>query len=212
MDALLEQFEKLRFFLFTPEGLQAMILAGGYAILIAIVFAETGLFVGFFLPGDSLLFVAGFVAGLGHLDFWTLNIVLSVAAIVGDTVGYWIGHSVGAAFYDRPDSMFFKRRHLIKTHEFYERHGGKTIVLARFVPIVRTFAPLVAGIAKMKYSRFLSFNVFGGIFWVFAMTGLGYKLGAIPWVRANLEKAVLIVIFISILPMIIEYWRHKKSA
>lgn len=212
MDAALDLVHKFKFFLFTPEGLQAMILAGGYVVLVAIVFAETGLFFGFFLPGDSLLFIAGFVAGLGHLDFWTLNLSLSAAAIAGDTVGYWIGKRAGHAFYDREDSRFFKKAHLLKTRAFYEKHGGKTIVIARFVPIIRTFAPLVAGIAEMEYKRFISFNVFGGIGWVLTMTTLGYQLGAIPWVQKNLEIAVLAVIFLSILPMIIEYWKSKTRS
>lgn len=207
----MEWLIQLKFHLFTPEGLQQMIMAGGYMVLIAIVFAETGLLVGFFLPGDSLLFVAGFMAGLGHLDLIWLNVFLSLAAIVGDTVGYWIGSSAGEAIYRREDTRFFKKKHLHRTREFYEKHGGKTIVLARFVPIIRTFAPVVAGVAQMKYKRFLSFNVFGGIGWVAGMTSLGYFLGNIPWVRKNLEKAVLVVIFLSVLPIFIEYWKHRNS-
>lgn len=201
--------------LFTPEGIQEMVRIGGLPVLVAIVFAETGLLVGFFLPGDSLLFIAGFMTGMGVLgvDFTTLNVSLMTAAIAGDTVGYWFGNRVGHALYNRPDSLFFKKKHLIRTHEFYERHGGKTIVLARFVPIVRTFAPIVAGIGEMEYRRFLSFNVWGGIGWVFLMTALGHRFGRMAWVQQNLEKAVLIVIFISILPILVEAWReHRRSA
>lgn len=206
-------FEFLRT-LFNPELLQQALTEWGwlaYLILFAIVFAETGLLVGFFLPGDSLLFIAGFVCSpaLHALDFWTLVVLLSIAAIVGDTVGYWLGRRVGPVIFCREDSFFFHRKHLLRTHRFYERHGGKTIVYARFVPIVRTFAPFVAGIAKMDYWRFVSFNVFGGIGWVVGMAALGYHLGSVDWVKKNLEKAVLIVIFISILPIIVEVVRSR---
>lgn len=204
-------FEKLKFYLFTPEGLQTLIRTGGYPILMAIVFSETGLFVGFFLPGDSLLFVAGFTAGLGYLNFWLLATCLIFAAIAGNTTGYAIGRKAGRAFYSREDSFFFKKEHLLKTRAFYEKHGGKTIVLAQFVPILRTFAPLVAGIAQMEYRRFISFNVFGAVFWIFSMTGLGYQLGSIPWVQKNLEKAVVAVILLSLLPIFREYWKAKRS-
>jgi membrane-associated protein len=209
---VVEFLYQLKHFLFTPEGLQELIHMGGYWVLVAIVFAETGLLVGFFLPGDSLLFIAGFVAGLGHLEFLKLNLLLMAAAIIGDTVGYWIGAKAGAGLYDRPDSRFFKRHHLLKTKAFYDKHGGKTIILARFVPIIRTFAPVVAGIAKMDYTRFISFNVFGGIGWVLSMTSLGYFLGSFPIVQRNLEKAVLIVVFISVLPIVIEYFGHRAEA
>lgn len=208
---MLELVQQLKHFLFTPEGLQELIRTGGYWVLVGIVFAETGLLVGFFLPGDSLLFIAGFVAGLGHLDFLWLNLLLMVAAITGDTVGYWIGATAGAGLYDRPNTRFFRKEHLLRTRAFYEKHGGKTIVLARFVPIIRTFAPVVAGIAKMEYSRFISFNVFGGIGWVLSMTSLGYFLGSIPLVQRHLEKAVLLVVLISVLPIVLEYWKHRRE-
>lgn len=214
MEQLVHFFELFKFYLFTPEGLQELIRTGGYIVLVAIVFSETGLFIGFFLPGDSLLFISGFVAGLGHLDFWTLNILLIAAAITGDTVGYWFGKKCGVALYSRPDTFFFRKAHLLHAKAFYEKHGGKTIVIARFVPFVRTFAPIVAGIAQMEYRRFLSFNVFGGIGWVLLMTTLGFQLGNIPWVRDNLEKAVIVVIFISVLPIVHETWkglREKKG-
>ena len=160
----------------------------GYTMLFAIVFAETGLLVGFFLPGDSLMFTVGVVAGAGHLDIVTVNLVLMSAAILGDTVGFWLGRKAGPHIFNRPDSRFFKRDHLIRTHQFYEKHGGKTIVYARFIPIVRTFAPFVAGVADMNYPRFLAFNIFGGIGWVFALTMLGYILGSVPFVRAHFGR------------------------
>src|SRR5829696_7207809 len=158
-----------------PERLIALlstVITGwyGYAMLFAIVFAETGLLIGFFLPGDSLLFTVGVVAGAGQLNLFTINAVLIVAAIVGDATGYMLGRKAGPHVFNRPDSRFFKREHLVRTHEFYEKYGGKTIVYARFVPIVRTFAPFVAGVAGMPYSRFLAFNVFGGIGWVILTT------------------------------------------
>jgi membrane-associated protein len=176
----------------------------GYALLFAIVFAETGLLMGFFLPGDSLLFLVGTVAGAGHLDMAAVNIVLIAAAILGDTFGYMLGRKTGPRIFRRPDSRLFRREHLERTRIFYEKHGGKTIIYARFVPIVRTFAPFVAGVGRMDYVRFVSFNVFGGIGWVLAMTTLGYVLGEIPLVKRHLEKVILLIIFISVLPLIAE--------
>jgi membrane-associated protein len=176
----------------------------GYAVLFAIVFAETGLLVGFFLPGDSLLFLVGTVAGAGHLNIVTINIVLMAAAILGDTFGYLLGRKTGPVIFSRPDSRLFRREHVERTRVFYEKHGGKTIIYARFVPIIRTFAPFVAGVGKMDYLRFLSFNIFGGVGWVFAMTMLGYLLGEVPLVKRHLEKVVLLVIFVSVLPVIAE--------
>lgn len=196
-----------------PEGLQKLIRAGGYLLLFAIVFAETGLLIGFFLPGDSLLFITGFVAA-ANPDLFSLPLLmllLCIAAIVGDTVGYFIGRKAGPAIFSRPDSRFFKRKHLDSAHEFYEKHGPKTIVLARFVPIVRTFAPTVAGAAGMDYRQFLTYNVVGGIFWICSMLSLGYFLGNIPAVKDNLEKAVLLIVFLSILPMIIHAIKERKG-
>src|ERR1700684_3099219 len=146
----------------------------GYALLFAIVFSETGLLVGFFLPGDSLMFLIGTVAGAGNLNLFAVNIVLMTAAVAGDTFCYVLGRQTGPKIFTRPDSRLFRREHLERTHAFYEKYGGKTIIYARFVPIVRTFAPFIAGVGKMDYARFLSFNVFGGIGWVFSMTMLGY--------------------------------------
>jgi membrane-associated protein len=183
----------------------------GYAFLFAIVFSETGLLVGFFLPGDSLMFLLGTVAGAGNLNLFAVNIVLMAAAIAGDTCGYMLGRQTGPKIFNRPDSRFFRREHVERTHAFYEKHGGKTIIYARFVPIIRTFAPFVAGVGKMDYARFLSFNVFGGIGWVFLMTMLGYGLGGIPIVKQNLEKAVLLVILISIAPLIFEALKASRK-
>lgn len=183
----------------------------GYLMLFGIVFAETGLLVGFFLPGDSLLFTVGVVAGAGKLDIVSINLALMVAAIVGDAVGYVLGRKAGKTVFDRPDSRFFKREHLIRTQAFYEKHGGKTIIYARFIPIIRTFAPFVAGVAGMSYPRFLSFNVFGGIGWVLLMTLMGYKLGGIPLVRAHFEKVILGIIFLSVVPVLIEVWKQMRQ-
>jgi membrane-associated protein len=182
----------------------------GYATLFGIVFAETGLLAGFFLPGDSLMFTVGVVAGLGGLDIVTINLVLIAAAIIGDSVGYSLGWHTGKAIFDRPDSRFFKREHLIRTQRFYDKHGGKTIIYARFIPIVRTFAPFVAGVGRMHYPRFLAFNVIGGILWVAGITTLGYQLGSIPFVRAHFEKAILLIIFLSFCPILFELYRSRR--
>lgn len=183
----------------------------GYALLFAIVFSETGLLVGFFLPGDSLLFTVGVVAGAGQLDLVTINVLLMAAAVIGDGVGYFLGRRAGPHIFSRPDSRWFKREHLERTHAFYEKHGGKTIIYARFIPIIRTFAPFVAGVAEMSYARFLSFNVFGGIGWVALMTTLGYTLGGVPLVRHNFEKVILGILFVSVLPVILETWKARRA-
>lgn len=183
----------------------------GYALLSGIVFAETGLLVGFFLPGDSLLFTVGVVAGAGKLDIFLINIVLMAAAIIGDGVGYALGRKAGMAVFNRPDSRFFHKEHLRKTQEFYARHGGKTIIYARFVPIIRTFAPFVAGVAEMGYIRFLTFNIFGGIGWVALLTLLGYTLGSHPLVRAHFEKVILGIIVISVLPVVKEIISSRRA-
>jgi Uncharacterized membrane-associated protein len=197
--------------LYNPEKLIQLVRSGGYLVLAAIVFAETGLFVGFFLPGDSLLFTAGLVASQGVFNPGYLILLLSFMAIVGDAVGYGIGYRAGTALYRREDTFWFRRKHLIYAKEFYERHGGKAIFLARFVPFARTFAPVVAGIARMPYLRFASYNVVGGIFWVCSMTLAGFYLGSITWVRSNLEKVVLLIVFASILPIVVEYLRQRFS-
>jgi len=198
----------------TPERLIQLlstVLTGwqGYGMLTAIVFAETGLLVGFVLPGDSLLFTIGVVAGAGQLNLTAMLILLTCACMLGDWCGYLLGRRAGPAIFDRPDSRFFKQEYLRRTEAFYEKHGGKTIIYAKFVPIIRTFAPFVAGVAKMRYSRFLSFDIFGGIGWVCSMTVLGYFLGAVPIVRRNFEKFVLLIIFVSLLPIISQVLRAK---
>jgi membrane-associated protein len=194
---------------------ETMVRVGGLSAMTAIVFAETGLMVGFFLPGDSLLVTAGVFAANGHLSIWWLNVLLVAAAIVGDTVGYWIGRKAGPALFNRPRSRFFNPAHLRRAHDFYEKHGGKTIIIARFMPIVRTFAPVVAGMGKMEYRRFLSFNVFGGLLWVVSMTLTGYYLGQFAWVKKNIEIVIVIVVFVSILPGLIaaaREWLKKRRA
>ena len=190
---------------------ETLVRAGGLTAMTAIVFAETGLMVGFFLPGDSLLVTAGVFAAAGQLDIVWLNALLITAAIVGDTVGYWIGRKAGPALFNRPRSRFFNPAHLRRAHDFYEKHGSKTIILARFIPIVRTFAPVVAGMGKMNYRRFVAFNVFGGMGWVLSMTLIGYYLGHFAWVRKNIEIVILIVVFLSILPGIIAFVREKMK-
>lgn len=193
--------------LYDVEGI---IRWGGLLMLIGIVFSETGLMVGFFLPGDSLLVTAGVFAAAGHLDIVTLLGTLTVAAIVGDQVGYYIGYRTGPRIFRREDSLLFKRDHLLRAKRFYERHGGKTIILARFMPIVRTFAPVVAGVGQMEYRRFVGFNVVGGFLWVWSMCLLGYSLGhAIPDIDRHIHVVIAAVIFLSILPGIIEFVRSR---
>lgn len=199
-------------FFFRLQHLDQLIAWAGYAGLTVIVFAETGLLAGFFLPGDSLLVTAGFVASQGKLDFLFLNILLSAAAIAGDSTGYAIGYFAGPKIFKKEDSFFFRREYLEKTHRFFEKYGGKTIVLARFVPIVRTFAPTVAGVGRMSYKKFLFFNVFGGILWVFGMTFTGYFLGRIiPDADKKIHWIILIVIVVSFLPILIEWARSRKN-
>ena len=205
MEAILEFFASL----YNPDKLIGLIRSGGYLVLAVIVFAETGLFVGFFLPGDSLLFLAGLVAAKGFFNVAFLVALLSVMAIVGDAVGYGIGYRTGVALYKREDSFWFRKKHLLYAREFYEKHGGKAIVLARFVPFARTFAPVVAGIGQMSYPRFAAFNVFGGIFWVVSMVLSGYYLGQVAWIRDNLEKVVLLIVFLSISPILFEVARNR---
>ena len=184
---------------------------GGYTVLVAVVFAETGLLAGFFLPGDSLLVTAGLMASAGGgLNIWVLMALLSIAAIAGDSTGYAIGYHLGPRLFTREDSRFFHKDHLVRTQRFYETYGTKTIVIARFVPIVRTFAPTVAGVGKMRYRTFLTFNVMGGIGWVASMTLAGYFLGrSIPHIDRHLHWIIGIVIVLSFLPILRE-WSHSK--
>jgi membrane-associated protein len=182
-----------------------------YGILFAIVFMETGLVVTPFLPGDSLLFAAGALAGAGALEIGIVVPLLIAAAVIGDNVNYLIGRSVGPRVFTTEHNRFFKREHLSRTHEFYERHGGKMLVLARFVPIVRTFAPFVAGIGRMSYPRFLAFSIAGGTLWVAGFSLLGYFFGGLPVVKENFSVAVIVVIFISLVPMVVEVWKARRG-
>ena len=196
---------------------EALVRVGGLMALIAIVFVETGLFVGFFLPGDSLLVTAGLFAARGDLGLWSIFLFVSLAAIVGDTVGYTIGARTGPKIFTREDSLLFHKKHLITTKEFYDRYGGVTIIIARFMPIVRTFAPLVAGVGGMEYRRFVFYNVAGGIGWVVSMTSLGYFLGkAVPGIDRHIHVVIAVVIFLSLLPAIIKLardrWRLRRTA
>jgi membrane-associated protein len=211
MHALLDLFHRI-------YDVQGLVRIGGLLLIAGVVFAETGLLVGFFLPGDSLLVTAGLYctsanpSGVALLNIVTLNLLVIVAAIVGDTVGYWIGVKAGPRIFTREQSLFFSRRHLLRTKEFYERHGGKTIIIARFMPFVRTFAPVVAGVGKMSYRRFVSFNVFGGIGWVLSMTLLGYTLGThFPSITKQIDKVIILIIFVSLLPGMISYLTNRKK-
>ena len=192
-------------------ALDDLVRWGGYVVLVAIVFIETGLLVGFFLPGDSLLITAGLVAATGALNIWWINLLLIVAAITGDSVGYAIGWRAGSRLFTRPKSLLFNPRHIERTRAFYARHGAKTIVIARFVPIVRTFAPVVAGIGQMEYRRFLFYNIAGGVGWVTSMTWAGYLLGqAVPNISDHIHIVVGIVILLSLIPIAVELVRERR--
>ena len=183
-----------------------------YLILFVVIFCETGLVITPFLPGDSLLFAAGSFAAKGDLQVVWLFAILAAAAILGDTVNYWIGHRIGPKIFQREKSRFFKKEYLDRTHAFYEKHGGKTIIIARFVPIIRTFAPFVAGIGRMSYGTFLSYNVIGGIGWVAIFVFGGYLFGNIPFVKKNFSLVIIAIILVSLLPGIVEFLRHRKRA
>jgi len=206
MDTLSDLISRLR-------DLPALIQWAGYVGLTTIIFVETGLFFGFFLPGDSLLVTAGLLASQGFsLDVYLLGLLLNIAAIVGDNTNYWIGRYMGPKVFTREESFFFRRRHVERAHEFYERHGPKTIVLARFMPIIRTFAPLVAGVARMSYRTFLTYSVLGGTAWIWSMLFIGYFLGRlVPGIDKHIEKVILVVIFLSILPGIISWLKERKA-
>jgi len=192
---------------------EGLVRTGGLVALVVIVFVETGLLVGFFLPGDSLLVTAGIFAAHGQLDLTLLNTTLSVAAIAGDSVGYGIGRRTGPKLFSRPDSLLFNRKHLVSAQEFYERHGAFTIFVARFMPIIRTFAPVVAGVGAMQYRKFIAYNVFGGIFWVLSMTLAGYFLGTlIPNIQEKIHVVIVIVIAVSLLPAVIKFISEKRKA
>jgi len=184
----------------------------GYALLAAVVFAETGLLVGLFLPGDSLLFTVGVVAGAGDLDIVRIGALLMVMSILGDQSGYLLGHRTGPRIFRRKDSLLFKQEYVARTQVFYEKHGGKTLIYAKFVPIVRTFAPFMAGVGGMRYTRFLGFNVIGGIGWVWSMTLAGYALGDVAVVRRNFEKVVIGIVLVSVLPVVAQVLKSRKEA
>jgi len=186
--------------------------AWSYGILCAIVFCETGLVVTPFLPGDSLLFAAGAIASTGALDPRLLSIALFAAVIAGDNTNYWIGRSLGPKVFQAESSRLLNRKHLDRTHAFYDKHGGKTIILARFLPIVRTFAPFVAGVGRMHYPRFLAFSLGGGAFWVGLFVAAGYFFGSIPIVKQNFSVVIMAIIGLSVLPAFVEYWKHRRAS
>ena len=182
-----------------------------YAILFLVIFAETGLVVFPFLPGDSILFIAGTVVANADLNIHVLAVVLVAAAILGDTINYSVGHYIGPKVYDRPDSRWFKQAHLRRTHMFYEKYGGVTIIIGRFVPIIRTFAPFLAGVAGMSYRRFLAFNVVGAVAWIASLAYAGYLFGNIPWVKQNLTFIVVGIVIVSVLPAVTTFIRERRS-
>lgn len=184
----------------------------GYALLCAVVFSETGLLVGLFLPGDSLMFTVGVVAGAGELDIVRICALLAAASILGDQSGYFLGFRTGPRIFRRPDSLLFKQEYVARTQAFYENNGGKTLIYAKFVPIVRTFAPFMAGVGRMRYLRFLAFNVWGGLGWVLSMTLAGYFLGGVTVVRKHFEVVVIGIVLLSVLPMFLHYFRSRKAA
>jgi membrane-associated protein len=210
---VLESIRHLLHSLYSPEGLKELISSGGAPLICIIVFIETGFFVGFFLPGDSLLITAGIFSYAGVIPLKWLLLPVMLCAIAGDQIGYWIGRSAGAALYRREDSFFFRRSHLQRAHDFYEKYGGRAVILARFVPIVRTFCPPVAGAAKMPYSRYLLFDFLGGVFWIGTMILSGYSLAhLIPNIGQRIHYVILVVISLSLLPPIISVLRKQRTA
>jgi membrane-associated protein len=192
---------------------EGIVRAGGPLLVCIIVFVETGFFVGFFLPGDSLLVTAGVFSAAGVIPLKWLLIPAMLCAIVGDQIGYWIGRGAGAALYEREDSLFFKRRYLQRAHDFYEKYGGKTVIMARFVPIIRTFCPPVAGAAGMSYGAYFVYDICGGVLWVGTMILGGHFLGrSIPNIGQKIHYVILVVIFLSVLPVIISFWNARRAA
>ena len=197
-----------------PDGLAALLQQVGWwgnLLLAGIVFSESGLLVGLFLPGDSLLFTIGVLCGVGQLDIFQICTTLVIASILGDQCGYFLGRRTGPRIFSRPDSRLFKQEYVGRTQRFFSKHGGKTLIYAKFVPIVRTFAPFMAGVGRMNYLRFVSFNVFGGLGWVISMTLGGYYLGSIPWIRRHFEAAVIAVVLVSIAPIVIHYIKSRRA-
>jgi len=214
MEFITDAFKYIWELLTHPDRVVADFVAANgkwvYAFLFAIIFVETGLVIMPFLPGDSLLFLVGAFSSQGIFNLWFSLILLFIAAVTGDTLNYMIGKKIGPVVFER-NYKFIKKEHLLKAQAFYEKHGAKAIILARFVPIVRTFAPFIAGVASMNYSRFISYNIIGGVIWVFGITLLGYFLGEIPYIKSNFEKVVLLIVFVSILPIIFEFFKSKFS-
>jgi membrane-associated protein len=206
MHSLLDFFHRLR-------DVKGLVAWGGYVGMTIIVFAETGLLVGFFLPGDSLIVTAGLLAATsGVVNVYLLGLLLTVASVLGNTVGYAIGAAAGPRLFTREDSLLFNKKHLYRAHAFYEKHGGKTIILARFMPIVRTFVPVVAGMGQMEYRSYTKYNIAGGVLWIWSMLFIGYFLGRyIPGVDKHVELVIMLVIFISILPGLIGWWRARTA-
>jgi membrane-associated protein len=207
MDTLLDWFHKIR-------DVRAIIAWGGYVGLTGIIFAETGLLIGFFLPGDSLIVTAGLLAATtGVFNVYLLGLLLTVASIIGNTVGYAIGKAAGPRLFTRENSLLFNKKHLYRAHEFYERHGGATVIIARFMPIVRTFVPVVAGMAGMDYRRYTLFNLIGGVGWIWSMLFIGYFLGRyIPGVDQHIELVIVLVVLASLMPGIIGWMRAKRQS
>lgn len=204
--------ESIRSLLHTLYDVEGLIRWGGTLLVCTVVFTETGFFVGFFLPGDSLLVTAGVFAAAGQLHLSWLLLLVTPSAIVGDQIGYWIGRSAGQALYRREESFFFRRSHLQRAHDFYMKYGGKTVILARFVPIIRTFCPPVAGAAEMLYSRYVLYDIFGGLFWVCSMILGGYFLGrSVPNIHQRIHYVIAVVVFLSLLPGIVGAWRARRS-
>lgn len=198
--------------LYDPEGLKELIRSGGAPLVCTIVFVETGFFVGFFLPGDSLLVTAGIFAAAGVVPLHWLLAPVMACAIVGDQIGYWIGRTAGPALYRREDSLFFRRSHLRRAHDFYEKYGGRAVIFARFVPIIRTFCPPVAGAALMPYPRYLVFDIMGGLFWVGAMILGGYFLGrSVPNIGQRIHYVIAVVVVASVLPAVISVLRARRA-
>lgn len=207
--------EILTFVLHLDEHLANIVNQFGtltYAILFLIIFAETGFVIAPFLPGDSLLFTVGTLAARDILNIWAIYFSLLAAAILGDTVNYWIGHKIGPRVFSQKNSRIFNRKYIDKTEKFYEKYGGKTIILARFLPIIRTFAPFVAGVGKMHYQTFLMYNVIGGFIWVTLFVWAGYLFGGIKIIKENFELAVVGIILFSLLPVVFEYFKHRKNS
>jgi len=205
MQAITQLFHQV----YDVEGL---IRWGGYVVLVVVIFAETGLLLGFFLPGDSLLVTAGLLASSGLFNVWLMGVILSVAAIAGQSLGYFVGQAAGAALFTREDSLLFKRSHLLRAHEFYEQHGGKTVVIARFMPIFRTFVPVVAGAARMDLRDYTLYNVVGGVLWIWGMLLTGFSLGRyIPGIGKHIDIVIIVVIALSLMPGAIAWLRRRRT-